>query len=224
MRHRGFIALASASSGMAASLLPGGRTAHSRFKLPINIDENFSCNISKQSSMASLIRDAKLILWDEISMAKKEIVEVLDLLLKDLMERKIFFGGKVVVFSGDFRQTLAVVRNGKREDFIQFEATVIENSGSATALIADEPAESMLQLSSEEIYEIHCVKENTLNIAPPNIAMDTAESNKAKIHNTDTTTTGNQCTTTQATTSHVRHASKLKTLPMKKCHKLVPAN
>uniref|UniRef100_A0A3Q7EVU2 ATP-dependent DNA helicase n=1 Tax=Solanum lycopersicum TaxID=4081 RepID=A0A3Q7EVU2_SOLLC len=66
VRYRGFIALATASSGVAALLHPGGRTAHSRFKIPINIEGKFSCNISKQSSLASLIRDAKLIVWDEI--------------------------------------------------------------------------------------------------------------------------------------------------------------
>ncbi|XP_075075875.1 uncharacterized protein LOC107797163 isoform X1 [Nicotiana tabacum] len=115
VRHRGFIALATASSGVAASLLPGGRTAHFRFKIPIDVDGNFSCIISKQSSLASLIRDAKLIVWDEISMAKKEMIEALDLLLKDLMETTMLFGGKVVVFSGDFRQTLPlfVVDKGK---------------------------------------------------------------------------------------------------------------
>ncbi|XP_070049167.1 uncharacterized protein [Nicotiana tomentosiformis] len=72
VRHKGFIALATTSSGLAASLLPGGRTAHSRFKIFIDVNENFSCNISKQSSLASLIRDAKLIVWDEISLAKRK--------------------------------------------------------------------------------------------------------------------------------------------------------
>ncbi|XP_075096143.1 uncharacterized protein LOC142174250 [Nicotiana tabacum] len=72
VRHRGFTALATASSGVDASLLPRGQTAHSLFKIPIDVDGNFSCNISKQSSLASFIRDAKLIVWDEISMAKKK--------------------------------------------------------------------------------------------------------------------------------------------------------
>ncbi|KAL0391014.1 UNVERIFIED_CONTAM: hypothetical protein Scaly_0458500 [Sesamum calycinum] len=38
VRSRGYIALAVATSGVAAALLPGGRTAHSRFKIPIDID------------------------------------------------------------------------------------------------------------------------------------------------------------------------------------------
>jgi hypothetical protein len=35
LRSRGQIVLATASSGIAATLLPGGRTTHSRFKLTI---------------------------------------------------------------------------------------------------------------------------------------------------------------------------------------------
>ncbi|XP_009803341.1 uncharacterized protein [Nicotiana sylvestris] len=119
VRSKGFVALTTTTSGVAASILPGGRTVHSRFKFPINIDEKFSCNISKQSSLASLIRDAKFIVWDEVSMAKKNMIEALDSLVKDIMNTNVLFGGKVVVFGGDFRQTLHVVRSGKKEDFIR---------------------------------------------------------------------------------------------------------
>lgn len=73
-----YIALATAISGVAASILPGGRTAHSRFKIPIDLDENANCNISKESSLAGLIRDAKLIVWDEVSMAKRRMLEVFE--------------------------------------------------------------------------------------------------------------------------------------------------
>ncbi|XP_016488550.1 uncharacterized protein LOC107808529 [Nicotiana tabacum] len=103
VRSKGFISLATATSGVAASILPGGRTAHSRFKISIDIDENFSCNISKQSSLACLIRDAKLIVWDEVSMAKKKMIETFDLLLKDLLNTNVLFGGKVVVFGENMR-------------------------------------------------------------------------------------------------------------------------
>ncbi|XP_016489836.1 uncharacterized protein LOC107809691 [Nicotiana tabacum] len=118
VRSKRYIALATSTSGVAASILPGGRTAHSRFKIPINTDENVTCNISKQSSLACLIQDAKLIIWDEVSMAKKRTIKLLDLLLKDLMDSTILFSGKFVVFGGDFRQTLPVIRNEKKEDFI----------------------------------------------------------------------------------------------------------
>ncbi|XP_075083234.1 uncharacterized protein LOC142166986 [Nicotiana tabacum] len=72
VRYKGYIALATATSGVAASILPSGRIAHSRFKIPINTYDNVSYNISKQSSLACLIQDAKLIIWDEVSMAEKK--------------------------------------------------------------------------------------------------------------------------------------------------------
>ncbi|GJX80261.1 ATP-dependent DNA helicase PIF1-like protein [Tanacetum coccineum] len=46
---RGLIALATASSGAAANNMTGGRTAHPRFKIPINVTTNLICNIKKQS-------------------------------------------------------------------------------------------------------------------------------------------------------------------------------
>ncbi|XP_060212641.1 uncharacterized protein LOC132640178 [Lycium barbarum] len=119
VRSKGFIALATTTSGVAASVLPGGRTSHSRFKLPIDVGENYCCNISKQSSLAFLIQDAKLIVWDEVSLARKKLVETFDSLLRDLMGINTLFGGKVVVFGGDFRQTLLVVKSGTKKDFIR---------------------------------------------------------------------------------------------------------
>ena len=61
------IALATASSGIASTLLSGGRTAHSTFKLPFNLlnDDTPMCNIAKQSSRGKLLQQAYLIVWDE---------------------------------------------------------------------------------------------------------------------------------------------------------------
>ena len=43
IRSRGDIAIAVASSGLAALLMPGGRTAHSRFGIPIPIENSTHC-------------------------------------------------------------------------------------------------------------------------------------------------------------------------------------
>ena len=64
VRSEGMIAIATATSGIAASLLPGGRTAHSRFKIPIKVGHNSMCNFTKQSGTAELLRQASLIIWD----------------------------------------------------------------------------------------------------------------------------------------------------------------
>ncbi|XP_027157152.1 uncharacterized protein LOC113758538 [Coffea eugenioides] len=68
IRSKGDIALATATSGAAASILPGGRTAHSRFKIPLHHEASSTCNLSKQSAMSQLIKSAKLIIWDEAAM------------------------------------------------------------------------------------------------------------------------------------------------------------
>ena len=51
----GQVALAVASSGIAAELLEGGQTAHSHFKIPIPISDESMCSISLQSAHAKLM-------------------------------------------------------------------------------------------------------------------------------------------------------------------------
>lgn len=55
------IALAVPSSGIAATLLEGGKTALSAFKLPLDLiqTETPLCNIPKQSNMAEVLRKTK---------------------------------------------------------------------------------------------------------------------------------------------------------------------
>ena len=54
VRSRCDIALAMASSGIAALLLQGGITVHSRLKVPIRLNEISMCGISKQTVLAKL--------------------------------------------------------------------------------------------------------------------------------------------------------------------------
>lgn len=111
IRSNGHIALALASSGIAATLMEGGRTAHSALKLPLNMQftENPTCNISKTSGMGKVLQVCKIIVWDECTMAHKKSLEALDSTLKDLRNNQIPFGGALVLLSGDFRQTLPVI-------------------------------------------------------------------------------------------------------------------
>jgi len=54
-----------ASSGITSLLLLGGRTAHSRFKIPIDLHDESTCNITQQMKVAELVRKTDLIIWDE---------------------------------------------------------------------------------------------------------------------------------------------------------------
>ncbi|KAH9618362.1 hypothetical protein KSS87_012461 [Heliosperma pusillum] len=108
-RCKGDIVLLVASSGIAATLIPGGKTAHSRFGIPLSVTENSTCpRIKPGSDLTELLRMAKLIIWDEAPMTHKHSFKALDRSLKDVMrvvdERNVDepFGGKVVVFGGIF--------------------------------------------------------------------------------------------------------------------------
>ncbi|XP_061370705.1 uncharacterized protein LOC133313356 [Gastrolobium bilobum] len=119
VRSRAEIVLNVASSGIASLLLPGGRTTHSRFRIPIQITEDSTCNIKQNSTLAELLSKTKLIIWDEAPMVHKFCFEALDRTLRDVLSCvDMPFGGKVVVLGGDFRQILPVIPNGSRQDIV----------------------------------------------------------------------------------------------------------
>ncbi|CAJ2631062.1 unnamed protein product [Trifolium pratense] len=124
VRSKCLIVLNAASSGIASLLLPGGKTAHSSFGIPIEINELSTSNFKKDSLQAELISEAKLIIWDEAPMMNKLCFECVDRFLRDIMEKKHPlnkykpFGGITVVLGGDFRQILPVIRRGSRQDIV----------------------------------------------------------------------------------------------------------
>ncbi|KAM0041315.1 putative DNA helicase transcription factor B3-Domain family [Helianthus debilis subsp. tardiflorus] len=124
IRSKGQIVLNVASSGIASLLPTGGRTAHSRFHIPLNLTEDSVCHIKPDSDTARLLRETKLIIWDEAPMVHKHAFEALDKTMNDIFNMdtsigsEISFGGKVIVFGGDFRQILPVVPNGGRQEIV----------------------------------------------------------------------------------------------------------
>lgn len=108
IRSRNKIAVATATSGVAASILPGGRTAHSRLKVPLTFEDRAFCTFTKQSGTGKLLRTTSLIIWDEVTMMKRQGVEALDNSLRDIMDcLNLPFGGRLSCLeeiSGRFSQ------------------------------------------------------------------------------------------------------------------------
>ncbi|XP_071704021.1 uncharacterized protein [Rutidosis leptorrhynchoides] len=125
LRSEKMIVLAVASSGIASLLLPGGRTAHSRFVIPLELMENSTCGIKQKTHLADLMQQARLIIWDEAPMTQRFAFEALDKTLRDILAAKDeanrgrLFGGMPILLGGDFRQILPVIPKGKRQEVIQ---------------------------------------------------------------------------------------------------------
>ena len=51
-------------------------------------------------------------------MSRRQTIEALDKMQQDINESELPFGGKVVVFGGDFRQVLLVVPKASRQKTI----------------------------------------------------------------------------------------------------------
>ncbi|CAM9593390.1 unnamed protein product, partial [Ectocarpus fasciculatus] len=121
LRAKGKLVLCSASTGIAALLLPGGLTAHSTFKIPFGDDlvPGSVCNVKAESERAQVLRKADLIIWDEIPMSNKLAPEALDLTLRDLRRCDKPFGGATVLFGGDWRQVGPVVVFGTPADVVE---------------------------------------------------------------------------------------------------------
>jgi hypothetical protein len=125
VRAQGRIVVIVASSGIAPLLLDGGRTAHSRFKIPVQgLNNTSTCYISRDFELAALSQAATLIVWDEAVMMHMHVFEAVNKSLQHIMAvinpafKFLPFGGLVVVFGDDFRQILPIVPRGTRGDVV----------------------------------------------------------------------------------------------------------
>ena len=120
IRCRGDIVINVGSSGIASLLLPGGRTAHSRFGILLNPDEFSSCTMEPGTDQANLVKESSLIICDEAPMMGKHCFEALDRSLSDIVGKHANtpFGGKFIVFGGDFRQVLLVKNIAGRAEIV----------------------------------------------------------------------------------------------------------
>ena len=107
-RQRGLRLVPCATSGLAASLLGRARTAHTTFKIPVNLDEGSICKPS--AAYKYWLRSIDAFIWDEISMAHQWAISAVDRMLQDIHGVRLPFGGRSVIFCGDMQQLLPVHR------------------------------------------------------------------------------------------------------------------
>jgi hypothetical protein len=117
-----------APTGIAA-LNAGGVTIHSMFQLPFGafIPENTTPQISdyvkfesratlnrhfKMSSIKkAVIRNMELLVIDEVSMLRSDLLDAIDFMLQTIRKKRIPFGGVQVLFIGDLLQLPPVIKD-----------------------------------------------------------------------------------------------------------------
>ncbi|KAJ9546830.1 LOW QUALITY PROTEIN: hypothetical protein OSB04_019373 [Centaurea solstitialis] len=108
-------------TGIASLLFPGGRTTHSRFRIPIAIDEYSCCSIDVGSDLTELINSSELIIWDEAPLqhryASKPLIEDYEMCVI-VTSPSLNNNGKVVVLGGDFRQILPVIPSASHSEIV----------------------------------------------------------------------------------------------------------
>ncbi|MBQ8606636.1 MAG: AAA family ATPase, partial [Bacteroidaceae bacterium] len=118
-----------APTGIAA-INAGGSTLHSFFKLPFHPllpdDPQYSPRQIKDtlkynSSHRKLLQDVELIIIDEISMVRADIIDFIDKVLR-IYSRNLRepFGGKQILLVGDIYQLEPVVKSDEREILNRF--------------------------------------------------------------------------------------------------------
>ena len=119
LRSQGKKVASCAWTGIASILLRHGVTVHSLFKLPVPILETSTCNVSASSPYADFLRSLDVIMIDEASMIPNHALHAIDRLLRDITQNDTPFGGKLLLFGGDFRQVLPVVVRGTATQILE---------------------------------------------------------------------------------------------------------
>ncbi|KAL1994057.1 hypothetical protein VTN49DRAFT_2726 [Thermomyces lanuginosus] len=119
LRSHDLIVICVVSTGVAAQLLLGGQTSHSRFKIPVPTMEDSMCHVPPNSYTAELLRKADMLIWDKVSMQHRYCFEAVDRTLRYIRQADELFGGLPAAPGGDWARTLPVARNGLQRRHIQ---------------------------------------------------------------------------------------------------------
>jgi PIF1-like helicase len=83
-------------------------------KVAIPANDGTFCSLSGPER--TILHCSDLIIWDEASLIHEDVADTVNRTLQDIMSDYRPFGGKTVLFTGDFKQLLPVVRGGRGDD------------------------------------------------------------------------------------------------------------
>ncbi|XP_044591987.1 ATP-dependent DNA helicase pif1-like [Cotesia glomerata] len=107
-----------AYTGIAATLLPNGKTVHRTFGLPVPMFSDSSSHIKPNSQQGKYLRTVGVFIWDEAPMSPRYSLEIIDRTLRHINNNNLPFGGMLIILGGDFRQLLPVQLHATRTERI----------------------------------------------------------------------------------------------------------
>jgi hypothetical protein len=115
-RSKGYIGHNTSYSGIAANLLPGGRTLHNLFKLDVPVHSDSNSRIEPGKKEATDLIESDYILIDEAPTVPKYALEIASKKMQELIKNRKNkpFADHLIIMGGDFAQTLPVLRGGSR--------------------------------------------------------------------------------------------------------------
>jgi hypothetical protein len=113
----GLSVMPTASTGIAANLLPRGQTLHSALLIPKGVAADDRPRLEGHTQIAARLRGLALLISDEVSMLHRDVLAYAELTLRELWprdhpRRQLPFGGTPIVLSGNWAQLKPVVRRG----------------------------------------------------------------------------------------------------------------
>lgn len=102
--------------GIAATLLPMGKTVHKVLGLSVPLYSDSSSSIKVQSKEGLYFKYIDVFILDKAPRAPKYGLEIMDRTLRYITISNIIFGGKIVILGGDIRQVLPIKERGTRSE------------------------------------------------------------------------------------------------------------
>ncbi|MBP9863969.1 AAA family ATPase [Patescibacteria group bacterium] len=107
-----------APTGVAA-LNVGGETIHRFFLFPPNVTVKHARSEANTTPNPEIYQNADILIIDEISMVRADLLDCMDQFLRIVRKRKAPFGGLRIVAIGDLYQLPPVITNTEREAFAE---------------------------------------------------------------------------------------------------------
>ncbi len=107
-----------APTGVAA-LVVGGQTIHSLFQLPPTLIEPDAIRLNKNTK--EILSKVEVLIIDEISMVRADLMDAIDISLRQAKHSRLPFGGTQIVMFGDPYQLPPIIREPEHQTFFKTE-------------------------------------------------------------------------------------------------------